>query len=64
MNARKLKKAILAEALRLYAESGRFPVRRFMLNLDTGECDHHEYEREFGWLDELMQLCRELRNKG
>lgn len=60
MNARKLKKEILAEALRLHSHSHRFPVKRFMIHTSTGECSDHEYAGDFAWLNELMDLCRKL----
>ena len=62
MSPRKLKKAILAEALRIHSHSDRFPVKRFLIHIETGKCSHLEFERPgFDWLDDLMQLCTELR---
>lgn len=63
MNARRLKKAILTEALRLYSHSGGFPVKRFWINAQTGQCGDVEFEGAFGWLDELVSLCRQLSEK-
>lgn len=62
MNRRKLKKAILAEALRIHSHSGSFPVKSFQIHIETGKCSHREFKQPgFDWLDDLMQLCTELR---
>lgn len=60
MNRRRIKKAILAEALRLHSESGRFPVRRFWID-HSGEVTSREYEGAFSWLNDLLHLCDQLK---
>lgn len=61
MNARKLKKAILAEALYLYSRSGGFPVRRFWIDTQTHKCTGEvEFDGPYALLDNLVSLCRQL----
>lgn len=56
---RKLKKAILAEALALYRDHN-FGCRSFTLNLDTGRVVHQELARPYHVLTDLMHLCAQL----
>lgn len=57
---KRLQKAILAEALRVYREDRPgFPVKRFTLS-ESGECSNSRFE---GWLDHfsnLMEVCRQF----
>lgn len=57
---KRLQKAILVEALRVYREDRpRFPVKRFTLS-EKGDCSNSRFE---GWLDHfsnLMEICRKF----
>jgi hypothetical protein len=60
MNKRRLKKAILAEALRVCRDES-FGVAEFLLDLRTGECVTTQLSHPHEWVQELTLLCNALR---
>ena len=56
MTKRKLKKAILAETLKLFREHP-LPSRTFTIDLTTGNLVHIEAAAPYEFLTDLLNLC-------